>query len=218
MVNDVVKQKKSGKFRCIGRICWILLFLCICTGCRSNATDETESLVVLDDNFNTTSEEMTESSEEEVSTELEVIEMISVYVCGAVNNEGVYELAYGSRIYEALEAAGGMTEEAMKTYLNLAEVLVDGQKIYVPTDDEVEEGLVTSYDESEEGSSSGKVNINTASKSELMTLTGIGEAKADSIIAYRESNGTFTAPEDIMLIDGIKEGVYNQIADEIVTQ
>lgn len=149
---------------------------------------------------------------------------ISVYVCGAVVSEGVYELEDGSRIYEALEAAGGVTEEAMESYLNLAEALADGQKVYVPTVVEVEEGYSQASVSTSSGTSTtsdggtdgtGKVNINTASLDVLMTLSGIGESKAQAIIDYRTSQGEFQAPEDILNVTGIKEGVYSAIADDI---
>ena len=133
-----------------------------------------------------------------------------------MKSPGVYELEPGSRIYEAVRAAGGMTEAADEYYLNQAEVLNDGQQIYVPSKEEIEaeEKILGKPEEiKEEGSK--KVNLNTASKEELMTLTGIGEAKADSIIRYREENGGFQNPEDLMKIEGIKSGVFNKIKEQI---
>lgn len=201
---------------------WVLYFS---VGCSQDSTEMSSELIILGETITDTGEEseieldMDEGSDQEVASSSVVEGVVSIYVCGAVQVEGVYELPEGSRIYEAIEAAGGATEDAMESYLNLAEVVTDGQKIYVPTKTEVEEGTVISYsDDSGSGSDSGLVNINTASKEELMTLTGIGEAKAESIISYRETEGDFSSPEDIMLITGIKEGVYNQIADEIVAE
>lgn len=148
----------------------------------------------------------------------------TVYVCGAVNVPGVYELPAGSRVYEALDAAGGTCPEADPVYLNRAEEIQDGQQIYVPTAEEAKElgqpgaagtgGIVPGAKETQSGAG-GKVNLNTASKEELMTLTGIGEAKAESIMAYREEHGRFTSVEELMQIPGIKEGVFRKIRDSI---
>ena len=145
--------------------------------------------------------------EEAVSQETEdTTETIFVYVCGAVNEEGVYELPAGSRMYEAIEMAGGFRADAMATEMNQAEVLSDAMKIYVPTIEEVLE---------RQSQSSGKVNINQASKEQLMTLPGVGASKAESIIRHREENGRFQKIEDIMEISGIKEGLFEQIKNLI---
>lgn len=153
--------------------------------------------------------------------------MLSVYVCGAVQAPGVYELPAGSRLYQAIDAAGGMREDADKNYLNLAMELVDGEKLQVPTQEEVLAGAFgaerTEVAEQASGngssaskeSGSGLVNINTADETLLMTLPGIGEAKAKSIIAYRTDKGSFAKVEDIMNIPGIKQAVYDKIKDVI---
>ena len=135
---------------------------------------------------------------------------ICVYIWGAVHEPGVYELPEGSRVHEALEMAGGMTEEAAAYALNLARIAVDGEQIYVPDAEEIQGQSILSGSGYEK-----KVNINTASMEELMTLTGIGEAKAESIIRYREENGGFQSIEDLMEIGGIKEGVFEKIKDDI---
>lgn len=131
---------------------------------------------------------------------------IFVYVCGAVKCEGVYELPSGSRIYEAIAKAGGFREDAAMTQVNQAEVLQDEAQIYVPTLEEQKESQ--KHDD-------GKVNLNSAAKEELMTLPGVGETKAESIIAYREQHGRFQTIEDIMQISGIKEGLFVKIKDYI---
>ena len=133
-----------------------------------------------------------------------------VYVCGSVNCPGVYELSEGSRITDAIEAAGGMTEEAADTYLNLAETLSDGQKIEVPSLEEAE-----ALTEAGKTEAAGLVNLNRATEEELMTLSGIGASKAKEIIRYRETKGGFGKPEDLMKIPGIKEGVFHKIRDQI---
>lgn len=148
-------------------------------------------------------EEVSVTNEEET----EQIKRICVYVCGAVVKEGVYELPKGSRVYEAVEQAGGFCENAASQQVNQAQVLEDEMKIYIPTLEEVE--LSKTQD-------SGKINLNTATKDQLMTLPGVGESKANSIIEYREENGGFQKIEDIMEISGIKEGLFAQIKDYIV--
>ena len=148
---------------------------------------------------------------EEAQIEVEVVEeespkTVFVYVCGAVVNEGVYELPEGSRGYEAIQMAGGFTETAAKTAVDQAAVLQDEMTLYVPNYSEV--AATQSADE-------GKVNLNLASREELMTLPGVGESKADSIISYREEHNGFKSIEEIMEISGIKEGLYNKIKDDI---
>ncbi len=155
---------------------------------------------------------------------------ILVHVCGNVNSPGVYSLSPGSRIYEAVEMAGGFTEEADNSVINLADCLTDGMQIYVPAvteDDTVSErqyirpaeGTPDTGSALNTGTGSGnagsRVNINTASKDELMTLSGVGESRADAIIAYRTENGPFASTEEIMNISGIKEGLFGKIKDKI---
>lgn len=137
---------------------------------------------------------------------------IYVYVCGAVAHAGVYELKPDSRVYEAIEKAGGLTQDAAVAGINQAALLKDEEQIYVPfvTDENNLEAA-----ENQQEPESGKVNLNTATKEELMTLTGIGESKADSILRYREENGKFQSIEDIKQIEGIKDGVFQEIKDLI---
>ena len=130
--------------------------------------------------------------------------MIYVYVCGHVEKPGVYTFFPDSRICDAIEAAGGVTADGEGQALNQAELLQDGQKVYVPG---MGEDLATSNEDD------GKVNINLATKEELMTLPGIGESKALLIIEYREEHGVFETIEDLMNIPGIKEGVFHQIKE-----
>lgn len=132
-------------------------------------------------------------------------ESIFVYVCGAVVSEGVYELSNGSRVYEAIEAANGFREDAATTAINQAQLLEDEQRVYVPTLSELmEQNNLTGK----------KINLNTATKEELMTLPGVGESKAESIIQYRQKN-QFRKIEDIMEIAGIKEGLFEKIKEHI---
>lgn len=135
-----------------------------------------------------------------------VSDTIFVHVCGAVKKEGVYELPAGSRAYEAIKKAGGFLKNAASAQMNQAQVLQDATQLYVPTQDEMRET---------QSQEIGKVNINRASEKELMTLPGIGEAKAASIVRYREKNGAFQKIEDIMKIPGIKEALFEKIKDSI---
>lgn len=143
------------------------------------------------------------------------IKVIAVHVCGAVVNPGVYRFEEGIRVVQVIEAAGGICSNGMPDYLNLAQRVNDGERIYVPTKEEILSGQVTdTWIGTQETSLC--ININTATREELMKLPGIGESKADSIIAYRKEYGSFKTPEDIMLIDGIKEAIYNKIKDYII--
>ena len=136
---------------------------------------------------------------------------IRVYVCGAVEKPGVVSLLEGSRAEDALAAAGGFSENARRDYVNLAEWVTDGQKLYFPTLEEAESLI-------EQESGNGLVNINTADVDTLCTLPGIGEARAKDIIAYRETHGAFVSCEDIMQVSGIKNSVYSKISDMITVK
>ena len=185
----------------------------------------------------------------EDSRETEEPQTMYVDVCGAVVNPGVYKLETGSRIFQAVDAAGGYLPEAAKNYLNRARNLVDGQQIYVPTEDEVTENIEfmiakapealqpqNTYEDSLAENSQGEVNssgtgqgsegeghlqtddridLNTADASQLSTLSGIGQSKAEAIIAYREAHGRFSSIEEIMNVEGIKEGTFSKIKDKI---
>ncbi len=136
-------------------------------------------------------------------------ELIYVQVSGAVVKPGVYQVPAGSRVFVAVELAGGLTPEADEGSLNQAQALSDGQQVYVYA-------LGEEYDRpGDVQAADGRVNLNTATAEELMSLPGIGQAKADSIISYRESSGGFQAIEDLMKIEGIKEGVFSKIKDRI---
>ena len=183
--------------------------------------------------------EITESDQSS-AIQQPVSQTIYVDVCGAVVNPGVYELSSDSRVFQAIEKAGGYLPGAAASYLNRARSLYDGQQIYVPTQEEVDsqtipltqdetaqDGVVqegtaqtgTAADNTADGTETTqagqRINLNTADVSQLSTLTGVGESKALAIIAYREENGPFTSIEDIMNVPGIKEGTYEKIKDKI---
>lgn len=152
-------------------------------------------------------------------------EKVSIYahVCGAVVNPGVYEAEQGARVVDFIQLAGGLTKEAAADYINQAKSVEDGQRIYVMNVSELENLTLEQRIEGEEVTSSNTketssvlININTASLEELMSLSGIGQAKANSIVAYREKNGKFQTIESLMDIPGIKEGLFQQISHMIV--
>lgn len=143
----------------------------------------------------------------------------AVYIAGAVRNPGLYRYKGQARLNDAIEAVGGFTKNASKESVNLARFLSDGEQITVPTKQEVtKEKSRENRKTAEKGNSSNAsalVNINEASSEELMTLPGVGQAKANLIIEYRTEHGSFEKKEDIMNISGIKEGVYNKVKDLI---
>ena len=161
-----------------------------------------------------------ETQEEDKEESGEEPGSIFVYVCGQVAAPGVYELPGGARVYQAIEMAGGTLEGASPESLNLAQQAEDGQKIYVPTEEEAQTGAALQdtpggVQDTASDQAAGKVNLNTAGLEELMTLTGIGQTRAEAILAYREEEGVFRSPEDIMNVEGIKEGIYEKLKDEI---
>lgn len=146
--------------------------------------------------------------------------LLYVHVCGAVEAPGVYELPAGSRVYEAVQAAGGFTADAEQNYVNQAQVLADGVKLMIPTKEEAALQIGIVGGEEPSGGEAAerkdeKININTASVKELCSIPGVGETRAAAIVSYRESHGRFAKPEDIMKVNGIKEGMYEKIRDSI---
>ena len=151
----------------------------------------------------------------EVSTTQEAV--IFVDIKGAVKNPGVYQMKSGDRVKDALDAAGGLTDEADSQKVNLAQRVEDQMVIVVPKvgeeATEIPAGLA-----SKEASKEGKVNINTATVEELKTLKGVGEKKAEAIIEYRKKNGSFKTKEDLMKVRGIGKKLFESFQERIVTQ
>ena len=159
------------------------------------------------------------SPDDESSAKSSSAAEVYVDVDGAVVRPGVYRLKEGARVSQALDAAGGLTVEADVTGLNRASKIIDGQKIYVPTVGEQQAAAAVGGAESSAattpgaGSSSGLVNINTASAAELQTLSGIGPSMAQSIIDERTKNGAFASVDDLMRVSGIGEKKLAKIKD-----
>lgn len=219
-------REHTGKKRYVYFLCVMLLGMVFFGGCRKNSplyvTADTE----------TAGEEHpgTEIFQSEAADETGIAVNggnaggdICVYVCGAVCQPGVYILKTGSRVCDAIAAAGGLKEEASRDFWNQAEYVKDGQMIDVPLESEAESGQMNfgkteeSAEESLSGTDSeGRININTASREELLQIPGIGASRAEEIIRYREKSGGFSRIEDIMNVSGIKEGLFEKMKDYII--
>ena len=136
--------------------------------------------------------------------------MLCIFVCGAVKKPGVVDLPNGSRVIDAIYAAGGFDVSANELSHNLAAELTDGSQIYVPYLEEREQ----EYAEPSPATGN-RVNINLADKQMLCTLSGIGESKAEAIIRYRETNGAFAAIEDLAKVSGIGMSTVEKLRDDI---
>ncbi len=134
--------------------------------------------------------------------------LIRVHVTGSVNVPGVYTLPENARMEDAIQAAGGLQEEADPQSLNLAAALEDGQRLYIPPAQDL---TLTTDDRGLSIETSPMVNINTAGFAELDNLPGIGEVKAQAILDYRQKNGLFTALEDLMKVEGISQSLFEKL-------
>jgi competence protein ComEA len=159
---------------------------------------------------------------------------IYIHLCGAVLRPGVYRIQENARVVDVIALAGGLSEDAAGDYINQAEQVTDGQRVYIPDKEEVKDITPEEYYSGNRAAvknnagenkgvipvdASGQlVNINTADKTELMELPGIGEAKAASIIEYRKTSGEFQKIEDLMKIPGIKEGLFRKVSAYITVR
>lgn len=164
-------------------------------------------------------EDVLSSGEPVTSTEEKDGYMIYVDVGGAVAEPQVVCIEGGSRVFQAIEAAGGSRDDADLSAINLASVCEDGQKIYIPSSEEAEEIRSNSESAGQTGSSAaaagGLVNINTAGSEELQTLNGVGPGIAQRILDYRTANGSFRSVEDIKNVNGIGDKTYEKLKDHI---
>lgn len=172
--------------------------------------------------------EKQENLNEQINEIEEIKNKIIVHILGEVNNQGVISLDEGSRIIDAINIAGGTTEQADLSKINLAYILEDAQRIYIPNinEKEIKEEYVISGSGNEKiilqgsGNNQNKkenkiININTANIEELKTLSGIGESTAQKIINYRNENGKFKTIEDIKNVSGIGDNKFNKIKNNI---
>lgn len=169
-------------------------------------------------------EDYDEQNIEEIEDNIKISQSteIIIHIAGAVENEGIQKLPENSRVADAIEAAGGLTSDANANCINLAQKIADGQKIYIPFNNE-EETSVEKMSEVNiqepvqiiDDTSEKLVNINTATQTELETLSGIGTSTATKIINYRKENGKFKSIEDIKNVSGIGENKYENIKNNI---
>ena len=156
-----------------------------------------------------------EEKAEKENKENEEEKFIIIHITGAVHNPGIYYLPEGARAFQAVEEAGGALEEADLERVNLAQPLYDGQAFYVPRKGEESFGHAAGGNNFYGPAGITKININTADKSQLESLPGIGSVKAQNIISYREKNGPFQRIEDLVKVSGIGEKTLEGIRDLI---
>lgn len=236
-----MKNSKSFKKSYVYVVAFLLVML-ISFVYKTVMNMRANEMLIKKDSLESTNESVSAVSENSFYSECEESYVeettinISVYVCGAVNSPGVYDIPQGSILNDAIMLAGGFAENAACDYVNLVYRIEDNISVYIPYEDEVSEfsgfgdsvirgsgdlyiwgesvSNETSAGETEVNPNEGKVNINTASLEELMTLPGIGESTARAIIDYREGN-EFITIEDIMNVSGIGEAKFNRIRDYI---
>lgn len=199
------------------KACMILLCMLL-RGCGASDT-ETYLMTTQETQIPVESEALL-SDTEDVTDKSEA--PLLVYVCGEVASPGVYELPAGARVCDAVDAAGGFTRKASRDYWNLAEALTDGQMISFPTEEEAAErrkydtdGNTSADTTFADPETDGKVNINTADVNQLQQLSGIGQTRAEAIVAYRNEHGVFARVEDIMKVSGIKNALFEKMRDDI---
>ncbi len=218
------------------KIIVLSLFILICLLALSLKVTRKENIikpqasgVVFESNDNV---EKIENKEEKVSEK----NIVKIDIKGAVVKPGVYEIENNKRVVDVIELAGGTTKEANTNYINLSTKVTDEMVIWVYTNKEIEElklkessvqymvkecncpvvdNTTCLSSSSKESKNTSLVNINTATIEDLMSLNGIGENKAKSIIDYRNKNGKYKTIEDIMNVTGIGESVYNKIKEYI---
>ena len=142
------------------------------------------------------------------------VSLIQVHVAGEVNQPGVYTLKEGANVQDAIDAAQGPTELAQHELLNLAAILTHGQRVYIPSSEDMQ-GNAEDDQRSLEVSLGNLININTATQEELDTLPGIGSVRANAIIVYRTENGFFMTIEDLLKVEGIGETTFNELKEFI---
>ena len=157
-------------------------------------------------------------------------DIVIIHITGSVKNPGIVKLKEGSRIEDAIESAGGLTENADITKVNLAYVVEDGTKIKIPSASEEDIGdediidsksgdnIIIEENTVSSNNSTQTININKATEKEFETLPGIGPSLASKIIEYRNQNGKFESIEDIKNINGIGDNKYEKIKDLITVK
>lgn len=176
----------------------LILVLLLLSGCKDDNQIELSS----------------ESYIDETILQTEGVE-IYVHITGEVKNPGVYQVDQGTRLFQLVELAGGMTKKAYEEGINLAEEVTDGQSINILSKSEYKMTINQGDLQDSSRSESKLININTGTKEELTNLPGIGESKAVAIVSYREENGNFKSIEDIKNVSGIGDSTFANIKDLI---
>ena len=233
-------MKKTHLKQVLLRVILFSIILLLFVGCNSKGVDQVIQLgEPVDSVEDSLSQDQVVGSEDSSVSSLDVDEespldeiqdeFIYIFISGAIHEPGVYEVQLHTRIYEVIRMAGGLLDTADPHYVNQALPLSDGERIYIPTLEETQstqDGILCfenrfqgdkkeSTIDSSGDSTSRLVNINTAGIDELKTLTGIGDVRAKSIVRYREKYGLFRSIEDLMQVEGIKEGTFRKIVDDI---
>ena len=218
MLENLNKKQKIIVISILVFMVIVIIFYLYKTLGTLNTSDFSEENYIFEDDV-----EFKNETSNEIVTESEDTHEILVHISGQVKSEMVVTLPEGSRIKDAVDAAGGLKKEADLTNINLAYILEDGEKIYIPKKGEEIEDSITSSKSVETSSSitssvaskSSKININKATQSELESIPGIGPSTALKIINYREENGKFSSIEDIKNVSGIGEVKYSKMKDYI---
>lgn len=201
-----MKQEKMRIWKTVLASLPVMAFLAC-----GNAKEAQGLMELFSEQQETTENDKTDNHREAVLDPVQYMEKTAfVHICGEVESPGVYEVSEDSRVCDVLLLAGGFTENAVQSAINLAEHVTDGMMVVVPSEEEMKEISLK-----QEIQNAGLVDINTASMEELCTLPGIGKARAEAIITYRQEYGCFTSKEDIMMVSGIKSGMYEDLKDKI---
>ena len=222
---NVKRYILENKGKCLQAAAVVIVVLAALIICLNNYLTKDSEMVIVS------------MADDEIAVETPEINMLKeetyiiVDIQGAVNNPGVVSLPDGSRVNDAIEKAGGLTEKADTMNVNLATRLADGDKVYIPKEQEQTSvqksnsemaGVVTNalanksaISSSNAGEGDGTVNINTANSERLQTLSGVGPATAQKIIDYRERSGGFKKVEDIMKVSGIGVKTFEKLKDKI---
>lgn len=211
------KKLVSGRWVMIALLAVVagIFYCCGSTGSERVTLTKENGEFAATENIDTENIDTENTVTENTEDDRAEVSVCYVYVCGEVLYPGVYRLSEGQRIYEAIGLAGGFTPEAAQSYLNLAQPVTDGMKIEVPDEERAAALPAETVSIAAVSTDNSKVNINTADRDQLMTLAGIGEARAEAIIAYRTEHGSFQTIEDIMKVSGIKEAAFQKIKEKI---